>query len=104
MQQYGDIHAIVIDIQNTILRQIANRIHELTPILLDVSSAVAELDVLLAWSQVSQECNFVRPDLSDDYLIIEKERRLNRQNGRHPLQELVTDQFIPNDISVITRL
>ena len=72
MQQYGDIHAIVIDIQNTILRQIANRIHELTPILLEVSSAVAELDVLLAWSQVSQECNFVRPDLSDDYLIIVK--------------------------------
>lgn len=62
----------MIDIQTTILRQIANRVHDIIPMLLDVSSAIAELDVLLAWSQVCLECNFTRPELSDDFVIVVK--------------------------------
>ena len=40
--------------------------------LMDVSSAVAEIDVLLAWSFVSRDCNLVRAQLTDDFVIIVK--------------------------------
>lgn len=72
MQQYGDIHAIVTDLQTAILGEVATRIQERTAVLLDVCSAVAEIDVLLAWSVISDECGFVRPQLAEDFVVLVK--------------------------------
>ena len=60
------------DLQNSILHSIASQLRQLLPLLMDVSSAVAEIDVLLAWSFVSRDCNLVRAQLTDDFVIIVK--------------------------------
>ena len=72
VQQYGDIHATINDLQSSILHTIAEKLQQLGSVLLDVSSAIAEIDVLLAWSCVSRDCNFVRPQLSDEFVIVVK--------------------------------
>ncbi|XP_068086167.1 mutS protein homolog 5-like [Anabrus simplex] len=50
----------------------------------------AELDCLIAFGLVARENNYVRPVLSED-------RVLEIIEGRHPLQELVAQDFVPND-------
>ncbi|MEG1942599.1 MAG: DNA mismatch repair protein MutS, partial [Angelakisella sp.] len=59
------------------------------------AGAVAMLDVLQSFAQVSLSYDYVRPivDLSDDIII---------EDGRHPVVErLLTDsQFVPNDVNL----
>ncbi len=45
---------------------------------------------LISLGTVARENNYVRPVLTDTRII-------NIQNGRHPLQELCVNDFVPND-------
>jgi DNA mismatch repair protein MSH5 len=45
---------------------------------------------LIALALVAKENNYVRP-------VLTKERVLEIEGGRHPLQELCVDDFVPND-------
>jgi DNA mismatch repair protein MSH5 len=45
---------------------------------------------LIALALVAKENNYVRP-------VLTKERVLKIEGGRHPLQELCVDGFVPND-------
>jgi DNA mismatch repair protein MutS len=55
------------------------------------ASMVAVLDVLTAFSRVSEDKNYVKPEITDsDAIIIEQ--------GRHPVvEDTSTEPFIPND-------
>lgn len=57
------------DLQNNVLQQVVHRIESIESILIDVSSVIAEIDVLLGWSFVCSECNFSRPTVADDTVI-----------------------------------
>jgi DNA mismatch repair protein MSH5 len=46
---------------------------------------------LIALALVAKENNYVRP-------VLTEERVLEIEKGRHPLQELCVDDFVPNDI------
>jgi DNA mismatch repair protein MutS len=52
---------------------------------------IGELDVYTALSQVALKNNYVRPKLTDG-------DELHIQQGRHPVVELQTHPFIPNDL------
>lgn len=57
-----------------------------------ISSAVARLDLLVAFAEIAKENKYVRPELvaSDKPLVIKE--------GRHPVVEVISkDKFIPND-------
>lgn len=62
------------------------------------AGAVAMLDVLVSFAQVSLAYDYVRPivDLSDDIII---------EDGRHPVVErlLSETQFVPNDVNLNNR-
>jgi DNA mismatch repair protein MSH5 len=45
---------------------------------------------LIALALVAKENNYTRPELT-------QERVLEIEEGRHPLQELCVDDFVPND-------
>lgn len=61
-----------------------------------LAQAVATLDVLLAFSTVSEKHQFIRPELSFT------DRTLHIVNGRHPVVEHVLgiENFVPNDIKM----
>lgn len=63
-----------------------------TSLLLKVSENISEIDVLQGLAKSAIENKFVRPDLSEDRLIVIKD-------GRHPIVEFKNrdDSFIPND-------
>jgi len=54
----------------------------------------AELDCLLSFAEASRAYNYVRPRMSEENII-------DIKRGRHPLQELVVDTFVPNDAFVV---
>ncbi|MEM1446182.1 MAG: DNA mismatch repair protein MutS [Planctomycetota bacterium] len=58
------------------------------------AEAVAELDVLRCFAQRAVKHNYVQPELTDEPV-------LHVRGGRHPvLDELLQDQFVPNDVEL----
>lgn len=58
-------------------------------------SALADLDCTLSLAGCAADLNFVKPDIAPA-----EEGILHIENGRHPLQELIVDDFIPNDTAM----
>jgi DNA mismatch repair protein MutS len=60
-----------------------------------VASRLATLDVLASLAEVAEQERYVRPDVTDDFL-------LRIEGGRHPVVErmMPRDQFIPNDVTL----
>ncbi|OBZ71456.1 Prohibitin-2 [Grifola frondosa] len=54
----------------------------------------AELDCLLSFADASRSFNYRRPQMIEENVI-------NIKHGRHPLQELVVDTFVPNDAFIL---
>ncbi|KAF8986222.1 histidine kinase osmosensor [Entomortierella lignicola] len=73
-----------------ILQGLQERILEYSHMLIACSDLCAELDVLVSLAQVARLRNYRRPTLTEENV-------LHIVNGRHPLQELVVDSFVPND-------
>ena len=66
---YGDLHSIIADIQDSILSTLAKKLVSLSTMLCDVAGTVAEIDVLSSWAAICADCGFVRPTLSDEPVI-----------------------------------
>lgn len=60
----------------------------------DLANHISQLDVLLAFAQVSEEYNYKRPVFHEGSLTI--------KNGRHPVIEQVMEEgtYVPNDIKL----
>ncbi|MBD5632721.1 MAG: DNA mismatch repair protein MutS [Clostridia bacterium] len=57
-----------------------------------IASAIAKLDVLVSFAEVSKANRYVRPEM------VESGNALNIVEGRHPVVEVISkDRFIPND-------
>ena len=54
------------------------------------SASLAELDAVLSLASAAVDLGLVRPNMVEENVVVIKA-------GRHPLQELVVDAFIPND-------
>ncbi|KDP39150.1 hypothetical protein JCGZ_00907 [Jatropha curcas] len=89
----GDIYHKILDMERAIIRDLVSHIHLFSGHLLKAVNFVAELDCLLSLALVARQNNYVRP-------ILTEETVLNIQNGRHILQEMTVDTFIPNDTKI----
>ena len=58
-------------------------------LLADLCLAISHLDALISLAQVAQERQYVRPEISDENVIVIK-------NGRHPLQVFSFIDFLGN--------
>lgn len=65
------------------------------PTLQQTADALAQLDVLAAFAEVAQVCQYCRP-------IVKDEGILQIRDGRHPVldQRLTEERFVPNDIDL----
>ena len=56
-------------------------------------AALCEVDACISLARIAREYDFVRPRVVESPVVLVK-------GGRHPLQQLVVDTFIPNDVAL----
>ncbi|XP_004295833.1 PREDICTED: DNA mismatch repair protein MSH5 [Fragaria vesca subsp. vesca] len=89
----GDIYHKILDMERAITRDLVSHILLFSTHLLKAVNFVAELDCFLSLALVARQNNYVRPTLTMDCL-------LDIQNGRHVLQDMTVDTFVPNDTKI----
>ncbi|KAM6554193.1 hypothetical protein CsatB_014955 [Cannabis sativa] len=89
----GDIYHKILDMERAIIRDLVSHILIFSTHLHKAVNFTAELDCLLSLALVARQNNYVRPTLTEENL-------LDIQNGRHVLQEMTVDTFIPNDTKI----
>ncbi|KAA0175426.1 hypothetical protein FNF27_03126 [Cafeteria roenbergensis] len=90
----GDVHSMLHEREQAILRSIEGHVLEHQAELCMLSEAIGELDVILALAEVAADCGYIRPTLTRD-------ARIELRDCRHPLAEMSLrdgDEFIPNTI------
>ena len=97
--EIGDLDSFIKDTEDLIKSELEDDILDSESELRSTFGALAELDCILSLTSCAADLNFTRPEVvsgeSPDHNIIYIE------NGRHPLQELITDgEFIKNDTMV----
>ncbi|XP_027368588.1 DNA mismatch repair protein MSH5 [Abrus precatorius] len=90
----GDIHHKILDMERAITRDLFSRILLFSSHLIKVATFAAELDCFLSMALVARQNNYVRPLLTEENL-------LEIKSGRHVLQEMTVDTFIPNDTKIL---
>ncbi|KAH9841446.1 DNA mismatch repair protein MutS [Rhodofomes roseus] len=86
----GDLHPSIVDREIEIVQTLSERILVHAEAMQYACDVCAELDCLLSFAEASTACNFIRPQMVGENII-------EIRQGRHPLQELVVDTFVPND-------
>ncbi len=82
----------IIELEYELFCNIKNEIKKYIPKLQEVAKTISEIDVLLSFSIVSTENNYIRPSLTDKHII-------NIKDNRHAVVEKVLDsEYVPNDI------
>uniref|UniRef100_A0A6N2L0Z3 DNA mismatch repair protein MSH5 n=2 Tax=Salix viminalis TaxID=40686 RepID=A0A6N2L0Z3_SALVM len=89
----GDIYHKILDMERAITRDLVSHVLLFSDHLLKAINFAAELDCILSLAIVARQNNYVRPILSEESI-------LDIQNGRHVLQEMTVDTFIPNDTKI----
>ncbi|XP_035222063.1 mutS protein homolog 5-like isoform X3 [Stegodyphus dumicola] len=86
----GDTLCDIYDKETQIMHKLQNAVLEVEHIFNAVMEYSAKLDCLIALAVISLEYNWTQPEITaDGYFAIVK--------GRHPLQELCVESFVPND-------
>jgi DNA mismatch repair protein MSH5 len=95
--QEGDLDALIKDTESFLAAELEEDIIEHDLSLRNTFRGLSELDCILSLSTAAAELNFCRPEVVDD------ERVVLIENGRSPLQEIVTEhKYIPNDTAITT--
>ncbi|CAO3656862.1 unnamed protein product [Mucor fragilis] len=85
----GDLHAMISDREIEILQELSTTILQHSLQFIKASEALSELDCILSLAMVALRFSYVKPKLT-------LENSLDIVKGRHPLQELSVETFIPN--------
>ncbi|CAO3701803.1 unnamed protein product [Rhizopus microsporus] len=86
----GDIHSMITDKEIEIIQGLSERVLEHTKQFSDIADILSSLDCLASLAVVALKFNYIKPKMTDT-------NELKIVQGRHPLQELCVDVFIPND-------
>ncbi|KAL4201373.1 hypothetical protein AMTRI_Chr02g258370 [Amborella trichopoda] len=91
----GDLYHKILDMERAITRDLVSQIHHYAGHLQRAVNFTAELDCILSLALAAKQYNYVRPLLTEESII-------NIRNGRHVLQEMTVDTFVPNDTQIIS--
>ncbi len=82
----------IINIEYELFIEIRDKVKTYISKLQDIARTISEVDVLQAFAIVSEENNYIRPNISDNRII-------DIKDCRHPVVEkVIVDEFVPNDI------
>ena len=90
-EKLGDLHSRIVDRENLCIRELETHLLEKRETMRTVVDLLAQLDCVLSLAVSATELRMVRPKLTD------APRVLLIRAGRHPLQELTVQTFVPND-------
>ncbi|KZP31496.1 hypothetical protein FIBSPDRAFT_907696 [Athelia psychrophila] len=90
----GDLHHAIIDREIEILEDLQAKIMQHDEVMKNACDICAELDVLLSFAEASRAYDYRRPQMVEDSVI-------DIVGGRHPLQELAVDIFVPNPARLV---
>ncbi|XP_077243681.1 MUTS-homologue 5 isoform X2 [Tasmannia lanceolata] len=90
----GDIYHKILDMERAITRDLVSHVLLFSTNLHKAINFAAELDCFLSLALVAHQNNYVRPILTEETL-------LDIRNGRHVLQEMTVDTFVPNDTKIL---
>lgn len=91
--ELGDMHSAIADLESAIIRDVEAKLLKMKHELIASSITIAELDCLISFATSASHFNLVRP-------TIVEEKVMNIKNGRHPLQALCVDLFVPNSTTM----
>lgn len=97
LSEHGDIENLIHDVQNTILRDVQERIVSLDDLIRQANGMIAELDCFVALAIVAFQYHLVRPCMVDDPSV------LLIRNGRHLLMEKKIEGFVYNSTHMAGR-
>ncbi|CEG82159.1 hypothetical protein RMATCC62417_16274 [Rhizopus microsporus] len=86
----GDIHSMIADKEIEIIQGLSERVLGHTKQFSDIADILSSLDCLASLAVIALKFNYIKPKMTDT-------NELKIIQGRHPLQELCVDVFIPND-------
>lgn len=92
---FGDIKNDIYDLQRNLTIQLEEKLLEMELELLKLSELLSTFDVYSSLGLLAIYYKLVKPQIVEDPLLVIK-------NGRHLLQELTVDNFVPNDTYVTT--
>lgn len=92
-QQFGDLYGRILDIEIEITQGLAHRVLGYEPLINTASDLCGELDSLIALARGAKDYRLVRPRMSRD-------NDIKIKNGRHILQEMTVEAFVPNDTAL----
>lgn len=80
-------------LESEIFHKLRQRVAEHTKALLQTARALAEFDVIASLAEAASRNGYVKPELNEsDILLIE--------SGRHPVVEIQSPGFVPNDVLI----
>lgn len=92
----GDLHGLIKDTECMIVTDLEETLLDSEPELRESFKALSELDCILAFADCACDLKFVRPQITEARIS-----RIYIKEGRHPLQEIITErQFVPNDAHI----
>ncbi|KAJ3163330.1 MutS protein msh5 [Geranomyces variabilis] len=89
----GDIHSIIVDREIELMQRLQETILAYRGSLIQIAEVCAELDCILSLAEAARKYDYTRPEMTEESV-------LEIVKGRHPLQELSADVFVPNDTSM----
>ena len=92
----GDLHGLIKDTECMIVTDLEEALLDSEMELRESFKALSELDCILSFAECACDFKFARPRMTEatDHSIYVKQ-------GRHPLQEIITQQaFVPNDAHI----
>ncbi|KAI6042638.1 DNA mismatch repair protein MutS, partial [Pisolithus marmoratus] len=90
----GDLHSAIVDREIEIVQELSEKIVPFHDSIISICDACAELDCLLAFAEAARSFNYIRPQMVEGSVM-------DIVQGRHPLQELAVDAFVPNDARLV---
>lgn len=81
-----------ISLEYELFIKIREKVKEYIPNLQKISEVLSELDVILSFTVIAENNNFIKPKITD-------KRNISIKNGRHPVVEAVQKkEYVPNDV------
>ncbi|XP_058072391.1 DNA mismatch repair protein MSH5 isoform X3 [Magnolia sinica] len=90
----GDVYHKILDMERAITRDLVSHMLLFSTHLHKAVTFAAELDCFVSLALVAHQNNYVRP-------ILTEETMLEIRKGRHVLQEMTVDTFVPNDTEIL---
>ena len=92
-QSIGDIKSLISDRRKALMLGLEDLVLDAEQQLQQLSTVVSTIDALISLGTLAVEQSLVCPEIADDPVILIK-------GGRHLLQQLTVDAFIPNDTCI----